>query len=39
MEQFILMVKEQSVDYNLTDEDKFDNEFTIIRRGKKNTSW
>ena len=31
--------REQSVDYNLTDEDKFDNEFTIIRRGKKNTSW
>ena len=29
------MVKEQSVDHNLTDEDKFDNEFTIIRRGKK----
>ncbi|MGZ9789530.1 tyrosine--tRNA ligase [Staphylococcus hominis] len=27
--------REQSVDYNLTDEDKFDNEFTIIRRGKK----
>ena len=26
---------EQSVDHNLTDEDKFDNEFTIIRRGKK----
>ena len=27
--------REQSVDHNLTDEDKFDNEFTIIRRGKK----
>ena len=27
--------REQSVDYNLTDEDKFDNEFTIIRRCKK----
>ncbi|MCI2889816.1 tyrosine--tRNA ligase [Staphylococcus hominis] len=27
--------RKQSVDYNLTDEDKFDNEFTIIRRGKK----
>lgn len=27
--------REQSVDYNLTNEDKFDNEFTIIRRGKK----
>ncbi len=27
--------RQQSVDYNLTDEDKFDNEFTIIRRGKK----
>ena len=27
--------REQSVDYNLTDEDKFDNEFPIIRRGKK----
>lgn len=27
--------REKSVDYNLTDEDKFDNEFTIIRRGKK----
>ena len=27
--------REQSVDYNLNDEDKFDNEFTIIRRGKK----
>ncbi|MGW9857441.1 tyrosyl-tRNA synthetase [Staphylococcus hominis] len=27
--------REQSVDYDLTDEDKFDNEFTIIRRGKK----
>ena len=27
--------REQSVDYNLTDEDKFDNESTIIRRGKK----
>ena len=27
--------RQQSVDYELTDEDKFDNEFTIIRRGKK----
>lgn len=27
--------RQQSVDYELSDADKIDNEFTIIRRGKK----
>lgn len=31
--------RQQSVDYEFSNEDKIDNEFTIIRRGKKNISW
>ena len=31
--------RQQSVDYELSNEDKIDDEFTIIRRGKKNISW
>ena len=31
--------RQQSVDYELSNDDKIDNEFTIIRRGKKNISW
>ena len=31
--------RQQDVNYALAPEDKIDGEFTIIRRGKKNTSW
>lgn len=29
--------RQQDVNYELSDEDKIDNAFTIVRRGKKNT--
>ena len=31
--------RQQDVNYELTDEDKIEGAFTIIRRGKRNTSW
>ena len=31
--------RQQDVNYELTSDDKIDSEFTIIRRGKRNTLW
>ena len=31
--------RQQDVNYNLSSEDKIENAFTIIRRGKRNTLW